>query len=474
MRPPRPGRSLIVVAALTIACGSGDHRTAAPPPAPPTLQPCQTPFGEPAECGAVTVFENRAARQGRTIDIHFTVVRATDGHARDAVFLFAGGPGEGSAGMTRMAFGSLRALHRTMDVVAVDQRGTGESHPLMCRALAAAEPAAVFGHVFDPAEIDRCRTALERDADLTQYTTDAAVADVEDVRAALGYERVSLYGVSYGTRMAQAYARRVPARVKAMVLDGVVPFDNAVPLTYAASAQQSIDRVFAACAAERACRSAHPRLRDDFQALLHRLDGGPVSASIQPPGSGAVRVSFSRGDFGYALRGLLYQVSVPDLAAQISRAAATGDLSEFAQAYWAREATLEPVIAQGLHFSVFCAEDVPFPADPEIASASAGTFLGRYLFDEYRRACAHWPRAPIQADARTPIAVNVPTLLVSGYFDPVTPPEFAERVARTLPVSRLLVSPEGSHGTMAGCPRAAAAYVLERGTLEGMPESCGA
>jgi len=128
-----------------------------------------------------------------------------------------------------------------------------------------------FGHIFDPAAVARCRATLEPDADLTQYMTDHAIEDVEEVRARLGYEKVSLYGGSYGSRMAQAYLRRHPKRVSAVVLDGVVPFDVAVPLTYARSAQQALDRVFAACAARPACQAAHPDPGGDMSAIQRRL-----------------------------------------------------------------------------------------------------------------------------------------------------------------------------------------------------------
>jgi pimeloyl-ACP methyl ester carboxylesterase len=160
---------------------------------------------------------------------------------------------------------------------------------------------------------------------------------------------------------------------------------------------------------------------------------------------------------------------LPDL---VAAAAATGDVSEFAQRYWQRAASLGPVLALGHHLSVLCTEDVPFPADREIDAATANTFLGRYLFDEYRAACRNWPRGRLAADYRTPVSVRVPTLLVSGFFDPVTPPAFAEGVARSLPVSLSIVAPTGSHGSAAGCPRAAVLQVLAGGSLEGVRDSC--
>jgi pimeloyl-ACP methyl ester carboxylesterase len=429
----------------------------------------------PAECGTLVVYENRAARRGRRIGIHFVVVRGDWPGAREALFMFAGGPGQGSSVMAGAARGWAAAARVAQDVVFVDQRGTGGSHPLRCGAWADADPPSAFGHVFDPARVKQCRAALETDADLTQYTTESAVGDIDELRDRLGYEKVTLYGVSYGTRLAQAYLRRHPDRVRAVVLDGVVPFDEAVPLTYARSAQQSIDRVFAACEADPACHAAHPRPAGDLAFLERRLAAGPGQAMVRPRAGGArVRVAMSAGDFGYAVRGILYGggAVVAELPGLLGRAAADGDFSEFAQRYFDRESAIEAGIALGVHLSVFCAEDVPFAADREIGEATSGTFLGRYLFDEYRGACAQWPRAPIPDDARAPVSARVPALLVSGFFDPVTPPRFAERVARSLPLSHLIVSPASGHGSAAGCPRAAVLHVLAGGALDGMPEVC--
>ena len=306
-----------------------------------------------------------------------------------------------------------------------------------------------------------------------QYTTDAAADDLDDVRAALGYEQISIYGASYGTRLAQAYMRRYPQRTRAVVLDAAMPLDSKVPLTYAATAQQALDRVFEQCAANAACRRAHPNLRADFARLLDRFRAGPIATSVTPSGRATVPVKMSLGDFGYAVRGILYAPRlIEDLPDWIGRAAATGDVSVFAQRYWERQRAFSRTFATGLHFSVLCSEDVAFIDDPEIAGATAGTFLGRYVIDEYRRACALWPKGELAPDFRQPVAVSVPTLLVSGAFDPVTPPAFAEQIARTLPASRLVVSGQGAHGSVAGCPLSAALFVLQSGTTTGVPNVC--
>ena len=441
------------------------------PPARQRLNPCEA--DRPGlKCGSLKVFEDRAAARGRTLDLHFAVAPADIPRARVAVFVLAGGPGEGSISLSGSADGWLRPLRATSDLVFVDQRGTGESNALMCPSSAAADPASAFGHVFNPAAVARCQTLLNQNADLAKYTTDDAAEDLDAVRAALGYDRIAIYGASYGTRLAQAYMRRFPSRVRSAVLDGVVPFDNVVPLTYAASAQNSLARVFAACAQTPECHAIHPDLGADFDRLLHRFDRGSIVTAVAV-GTTTPTVRMNRGDFGYAVRGILYGANaalrLPDM---IARAAGSGDLSEFATYYWSREVVMDREIAFGLHLSVFCSEDIPFASDKDIATATAGTFLGRYLFDEYREACADWPRGYLAADARAPVTVRVPTLLVSGAFDPVTPPAFADRVARSLPIVRPITAPRGSHGSATGCPRAAVLYVLDHGTLDGLPAVC--
>jgi len=460
----------VLAVALCVSCGGGIAR----PPAA-EFRPCgeDVPAAAEAECGSVRVFENRSTRQGRTIDIAFTRWRAAAGPARDVVVLLAGGPGAGGSDLAADVDGWIAPLRATMDVVAVDQRGTGRSNSLYCADDVDAAPATAFGHLFADAWVTNCRTALESKADLRQYTTDNAADDLDDVRAALGYARLSLYGGSYGTRLAQVYMRRFPERARAAVLDGVVPLDVRIPLTYASTAQEALDRIVADCATLDDCRVAHPSLANDVQQLLRRFVSGPVATFVTPPGRPPVAVSMSRGDLGYALRGIMYGADAPRvLPEMIARGAASGDVQALAQRYWQRATWFSRSFSTGLHLSVVCTEDVPFIREDEIDAATAGTFLGRYLVDEYRRACAQWPPTRIPADVMAPRRSAVPTLLISGSFDPVTPPAFAERVAATLSVSRRIVAPRGAHGSVGGCPREAALFVLRTGTLDGLPDVC--
>jgi hypothetical protein len=144
-------------------------------------------------------------------------------------------------------------------------------------------------------------------------------------------------------------------------------------LTYARSAQGALDRVFAACAADPACHQRHPRPAEDFATLLRRFVAAPVATTIRTLTGESVPVKMSAGDFGYAVRGMLYAggnmvTRLPDLLAQ---AVASRDVSAFAQRYFDREAGMEAGLAYGMHLSVFCAEDVPFATGSGIGPATA-------------------------------------------------------------------------------------------------------
>jgi pimeloyl-ACP methyl ester carboxylesterase len=448
---------------------------AAGPAAAQSPAPCAgVDAGPRARCGTLTVAEDRAGGDGgRQIAIRYLVIPAARPAGREPVFLFAGGPGAGSTGMAGLATGPFGPVGRTRDIVMVDQRGTGGSNPLACPLDLIAKPALAFGHVFDPAVFAACRPGLEQRADLRLYTTERAIEDVDEVRAHLGYDRVLLWGGSYGTRIAQAYARRYPNRVAALVLDGVVPFDFRAPAGYARSLQQSVDRVFADCRAAPACDSAHPDLAAGFERIVERLRSKPESVTIRRRDGSTAAARLALGDFAYAVRGILYSSAgargLPEL---LSAAARTGDLTPFAQAYWDRAANFNADFADGLHFAIFCAEDVPFIGPAEIPELVHGAFIGRYLIDEYATVCRDWVRAPLDQGARAPLRIDAPALLLSGWFDPVTPPETGERVAAGLPNGRHLVVRNEAHGAGFGCALPATLHVLVKGTLEGLPAVC--
>ncbi|HEX9787169.1 MAG TPA: alpha/beta fold hydrolase, partial [Candidatus Binatia bacterium] len=298
--------SLLMVSNLACAVAPP---TAAPtrPPSLIALQPCRFPnHKNELVCGKYVVYENRASRAGRMIALNIVLVPAfASAPAPDPVFFFAGGPGQGAARIAAAGEGSLmRELRRERDLVFIDQRGTGGSHRLTCAATA--DPGSLqnnFGELFDLERIGACRRRLETDADLKLYTTAIAVDDVDEVRQALGYDKINLYGVSYGTLSALQYLRRYSGRVRSALLAGVATPAAKLPLQFAKGSQQAMDRLLADCAADESCHSAFPKLKDDFAALLAAFNAGPVRFELTHRATKpAQAVTLSRGVYVERLR----------------------------------------------------------------------------------------------------------------------------------------------------------------------------
>lgn len=283
------------------------------------------------------------------------------------------------------------------------------------------------------------------------------------MRRWLGYPVMNLVGTSYGTRVAQVYMRRHPEAVRTVVLNGVAPV--AVPgyVQHAFLLQRALDRLLEECRTDAACAAAYPSLDDDLATLLARFDDGPVPVEVE-----GGTVPFHRGDLSYALRGLLYGqgAALP----MIINDAATGDLSRLARYYIERTDWLPST--GGYHFSVLCPEDIAPLTDDDVDRATRGTFMGDHLIAGYRAACDLWPHADLPASHWEPVTSDVPTLLLSGGRDPVTPPEGAEAVARHLPNSLHVVVPNAGHGVGGPCFMEMMRVLITTDSLEGIDTSC--
>ncbi|HUQ83883.1 MAG TPA: alpha/beta fold hydrolase, partial [Gemmatimonadaceae bacterium] len=328
------------------------------------LGPCALPgldAGSTARCGMLIVAENRAVKNGRTIQLRVVVFPATGrDRAPDPVFYIAGGPGS-SIVEDAAAFASDPPLVREhRDVVLVDQRGTGGSHPINCPFYGPPDSLQSFlGDFMPPDAVRRCRAQYARDTDLTQYTTTIAAADLDAVRAALGAERINLNGGSYGTRAAQEYMRRYPNRVRSAALFGLVPPSEAMPQHFARDAQRSLDAVIAECAADAACKTAFPRLADDVRAVFASLTRAPVRVTVEHPrAKQSATVSLSYDMVAETLRYMLYSSSETGLIPVVMHAAAQGDYGWLARrALRARGANTGNGMFDGLYLAITCAED---------------------------------------------------------------------------------------------------------------------
>src|SRR4028118_690669 len=221
-------------------------------------------FPADARCGIYEVWENRDAKKGRKIPLQVVVLPARGANPLpDPVIYFAGGPGDSSVQEGVYVGLELYKLRDRRDILLVDLRGTGKSGGLFCTELEGAVGVQGFLDDFLPTErIHACRDRLKKSVDLSWYTSDAAIDDVEEVRVALGYGPANIMGGSYGTRSALVYLRRHPKGVRTATLLGVVAPDERYPLELARSTQTALDGLITECEGDPACRKAFPKLRE--------------------------------------------------------------------------------------------------------------------------------------------------------------------------------------------------------------------
>ena len=276
--------------------------------------------------------------------------------------------------------------------------------------------------------------------------------DLEAVRQALGYPSINLFGISYGTRVAQHYLRRHPDRVRSAVLDGVVPPGLALGPAIATDAEAALTRILARCGAQPACRSAFGDPTATYRSLLAQLRAAPREVRLPDPRTGEPRtMRFGHRHLAAVLRLSSYSAAQAALLpVALHEAAAKDNFTPLASSLLMLHGSLESSIAAGMHYSVVCSEDIPFVGGVDRARLGT-TYMGTEMIDALQRACSAWPRGPVDADFREPLDTAVPVLLLSGADDPVTPPAYGEAALRGLADARHLVLAGEGHGQL-GAP----------------------
>jgi pimeloyl-ACP methyl ester carboxylesterase len=417
---------LCVTACCVLTTGLGSAKSARGSLA---LESCRPAKGiDEAWCGKVSVPENYDQPQGRQITLNVVLLPSTPGGRRGTpLFDLAGGPGLAATGAAIFYATDGRDYRLQGDIVLVDQRGTGKSAPLLCPEL---ESRPAGSRMYPPSAVRQCRANLAATADLSQYTTRNAALDLDAVREALDYPKINLLGLSYGTRLAQAYVALRPERVHAAVLIGATTHDAKLPLWHARHAQETLDALFDDCRHDPACARTFPDLGERWHKALSLLDG-PIRTTAN------ANAVVERGALLERFRTLLATTSsqrrVPAIIDRLSR----GDFAPLLSPAGANG------IAEGLYLSVTCAEDTQWITAAERLSATAGTFLGTYRIDEQADACREWqvPRSRIPATD----SHSVPTLLLAGDRDYVTPVRWARQVAGNARAARVVVIPGLGH-----------------------------
>ena len=443
------------------------------------FEPCSlsTPGAEAveAQCTTLAVPEDHDQPDGRSIELAIAWLPAKGLAEDDPIYMISGGPGQSALASYPTLDRAFVDARRTRDVILVDARGTGGSHPLKCTDNAGRS---AFGDSVDSspeasrAFAERCREQLSKDADLRHYATADHVRDLDLVRRKLGVDRINLYGVSYGTRVAQQYAKRFPDHVRTMVLDSVVPNSLVLGQDHARNLEQALQAQFARCRTEPPCAAnlGDPaRQLDAVRATLQAGNMAPVR--FRDPLTGAWRSEVpAYADLAGLLRLYSYQPEVAATLPLLLHEAAQGHYEALlAQSRLLTESIGESIM-HGMQLSVMCTEDA---ADMRIDDADADTVLGNEMVAYLQAQCSVWPTRQRPADFREPLAGDVPVLAISGEFDPVTPPRYGDEVVASLPNGRHLVLPGQGHSVLAtGCMPKLFAQFVERADARGLDTEC--
>ncbi|MBA2255031.1 MAG: alpha/beta hydrolase [Chloroflexi bacterium] len=400
-------------------------------------------------CGDLVVPEDRDRPNGSRIRLHYAVYPAEGGATEpDPVVYLDGGPGSSplSDGFPIDPFVQQR------DLVVFDQRGTGQSLPsLDCPEI---DGVSLDGTESDHAlAIRACRDRLRAEGvDRTQYTSAESATDVEDLRTVLGYPAWNLYGISYGTRLALTVMRDHPAGVRSAILDSVYPPSVDGYLEQGANAERAFELLFGACERQPSCARAYPGLRQTFDGAVAVLDRDRPRVRVTPPGGVAAETTLD-GDvlIDFVFQNLYRTEVIPTLPRAIV-ATAGGDHA----ALTAHLADEEPprgrpagsdTESEGVELSVQCAEELPF-AQVVPTSGEVSRIARTFGIGSIQGACAMWDVPSAPPLEREAVTSEIPTLLLAGEFDPITPPAWAEAAAKTLSRGHVLTFRGVGHGVL--------------------------
>lgn len=455
-------------------------------PAPATLatfEEAACPFDLPAgqvegqsiECGYLLVPEDRADPDSPSIRLAVAIVHPAGGATEpDPILYLSGGPGGSALEFLYLTFSKLEpALSANRDLILFDQRGVGRSEPALdCPAMIELGlellDDELDGQVLTEEDaydlvletLNACYGDLSQVANLSAYNSVANAADVNDLRLALGYEQVNLWGTSYGTRLALEVMRDYPEGLRSVILDSVYPPDVNLYLESPANLDRAFTVFFEGCAQDEACNAAYPDLRAVFFDTVDRLNENPASIEVTNPFTRETYQAMLHGD---DLLGLLFQLlyeteAIPSLP-QLIDDASEGNYTMIGMILGSLLAQQE-AMSIGMQFSVQCNEELGFGTldefraavaeYPDLAEIFGDSVVGALAF----QVCAAWDSGQADALENQAVTSDVPTLVMAGEYDPITPPSWALRAAETLDNSYVFEYPGVGHGAsiVEGCP----------------------
>ncbi|WP_299775144.1 alpha/beta hydrolase [uncultured Pseudoteredinibacter sp.] len=405
------------------------------------LEPCYLPnLSDQVFCGELTRPETVGGE--KTIAVHYAVLPALrDNFPGEAVLAIAGGPGQSAMDLAAHFNQTLSDVRRERDILLIDQRGTGRSNILHCDEMDSLEQLSFDDQSMDIAkETQRCKDDLA--VDLNGYTSRQALADFEAIRKKLNYEKLHLFGTSYGTRMVQLYMRHHPNVIATASMDGLVPLQQNV-LAVGESVDHSMELMLKQCELQPACHNRFPNLRQDFESLLSNIGGQTLLQGVKHPISAeGAALRLTKSKLNGILRLALYSQQARSLLPYAIDRLKLGDSGPVLGLFGLTMSGFD--LAMGMHAAVVCAEDWPRLTEQD-RQALKGSLIGEDMIAALDIACPIWQLEADVADFAEPLHSDIPTLLLSGKYDPATPPAWAETMIEQLSHSRHIVFPNGTH-----------------------------
>nr|WP_299169057.1 alpha/beta fold hydrolase [uncultured Allomuricauda sp.] len=402
-------------------------------------------FKDSLVVGTLQVFENSDEQKGKKINLFVAVTPAIVRDSQmEPIFIIEGGPGAPASNQSYFYTEIDQSYRRYHDIVYVDARGTGKSNPLHCDEIQTNySPQEYFDHPFPQAKLEACIQKYQDSVDFNFYQSKYMVDDLEAVRQWLGYDKINLMGTSFGGKVSLMFMDRYPNSIHRVALHA----PDAPHFEYVSKrgsySQRALNELFKLCEADSLCFSNYPYFRNEFQVVMDRIKTTKVVQSIQWNGK-EQGVALTWPPIAYKISKMLYSddqyIQIPYLVHE----AFTGNYTPLLEVMDITNTDTNYFFADGLWFSNICAEDLPV-ALRNYDESEKESFLGDYVFATRKYACDHWPVQHSKSSDLIAVVSDIPTLLISGHFDPTLPPETGTEIVKHLSNSQHIIIPYMAH-----------------------------
>lgn len=430
----------------------------------PVYEDVPCPFNAPnasVNCGYLTVPEDRTGDPERTIKLAVAVYRTRSEDPAEPVVFLQGGPGAGAVNLSANAYHVLVSpFLAKRDFITFDQRGTGLSEPVLeCEELTKMYLQDIRG-LIDSSTRDlvyanafhSCSGLMKgQGIQLRGYSTLESAADVRDLLAVLNYPQAHLYGASYGTRLAQVIMREYPQIVKTAILDSVVPVDTSLFGNYSNSITSGLETLFSNCAIDPQCNAAYPDLENTFWNLVKELDENPVTVTSSDYPTGLVTQTVTGETLINLVLGSIKSSRFIDTAPQTISRFKGGDFSTLVMQQSSLLFMFDD-FASGLFINMTCHEQVLSTTLEDARTEANQLIIRDYAWlpfygdvDDVFKTCESWGAAAPAYGENSPTISGIPSLIITGSYDPTTPPDYGKQIAAHLSNSYYFEFPTLGH-----------------------------